>query len=316
LYIPREVKPGIFELELKEIPDVRTLDYVKRGIDSIIDKGFKGDGIGPARASALKGLRNQFVSAIDENVPAYAAARRKYAGDLEVKDALAMGMTNFNKLKHEEITKFMEGASEAEKEAFRTGAMRYLQDTIFDKPNAAGKILSSNKLNTKLQAMFDSPEEYALIKAAMEKEALFYSHASSALAGSRTTPKAEAIERVTAAPDTGPGNIIGPVIKFLVHGEEKVTPEVMGKMADMLSAGSPTEVAAVVKAIEKREKLQNAKRIASEAAVKGTIAGTSGGTALPLTDSSEVSAGDVILNELSDYYNSWKERGGGGGGER
>lgn len=308
LYVPREVKPGIFELELKEIPDVRTLDYIKRGIDSVIDKGFKGDGIGPARASALKGLRNQFVSAIDENVPAYAAARRKYAGDLEVKDALAMGMTNFNKLKHEEITKFMEGASEAEKEAFRTGAMRYLQDSIFDKPNAAGKILSSNKLNTKLQAMFDNPEEYALIKAAMEKEALFYSHASNALAGSRTTPKAESIERVTAAPDKGPGNIIGPVVKFLIHGEEKVTPEVMGKMAEMLSAGSPTEVAAVVKAIEKREKVQNVKRVATEAGVKGTIAGTSGGTALPVTDASEVSAGDVFLNELTDYYNSWKER--------
>lgn len=312
LYVPREIKPGIFELELKEIPDVRTLDYIKRGIDSIIDKGYKGEGMSSAQASALKGLRNQFVAAIDEKVPAYAAARKKYAGDLEVKEALEMGMKDFNKLKHEEITKFMTEASDAEKEAFRTGAMRQLQDTIFDKPNAAGKILSSNKLNSKLQAMFDSPEEYALVKAAMEKEALFYSHASNALAGSRTTPKAEAIERVTATPNAGPGNIIGPVVNFLIHGEEKVTPEVMGKMADMLAAGSPTEVAAVVKAIEKREKLQSAKRIASESAIKGTIAGTAGGTALPPTDSSEVSGGDIILNELNDYYNSWKERSSGG----
>lgn len=317
LYVPREVKPGIFELELKEIPDVRTLDYIKRGIDSVIDKGYKGEGMSSAQASALKGLRNQFVSAIDENVPAYAAARRKYAGDLEVKDALNMGMTNFNKLKQEEITKFMEGASDAEKEAFRTGAMRYLQDTIFDKPNAAGKILSSNKLNSKLQAMFDSPEEYALIKAAMEKEALFYSRASDALAGSRTTPKAEAIQRVEAAPSTGPGNIIGPIVKFLVHGEDKVSPEVLGKMADMLSMGTPTEVAAVVKAIEKREKVENAKRIAKESVVKGTIAGTSGGTTMPLTDSSEVSGGDIMLNEFMDYYDSWKQGGSKGeGGEK
>ena len=311
LYVPREVKPGIFEMELKDIPDVRTLDYVKRGLDAVIEKGYKGDGMSTAEAAALKKLRNQYVKAIDENVPAYAEARKSYAGDMEVKDALSMGMKDFNKLKNEEITKFMATASEAEKEAFRTGAMRYLQDTIFDKPNAAGKILSSNKFNTKLQAMFDRPEEYALIKAAMEKEALFYSRASNALAGSRTTPKAEAIERVTQSPDTGAGNIVSSVVKFLIHGEDKVSPEVMGKMADMLSAGSPTEVAAVVRAIEKREKAANVGRVVKESAVKGTIAGTSGGTATPIVDSPEVSGGDIILNELMDYYNSSKQSGGG-----
>jgi hypothetical protein len=211
----------------------------------------------------------------------------------------------------------MANASEAEKEAFRTGAMRYLQDTVFDKPNAAGKILSSNKFNTKLQAMFDKPEEYALIRAAMEKEALFYSRASNALAGSRTTPKAEAIERVTTSPNSGPGNIVTPIINFLIHGEDKVSPQVLGKMADMLSAGSPTEVAAVVKAIEKREKVANIQRTAKEAAIKGTIGGASGGTATPIVDNSEVSPGDIMVNELMDYYNSWKEGGkGGGGGER
>lgn len=316
VYVPKEVKPGIFEMELKEIPDVRTLDYIKRGIDSVIEKGYKGEGMSSAEANALKNLRKEFVNAIDENVPAYAAARAKYAGDLEVKDALTMGMKDFNKLKQEEITKFLSTASDAEKEAFRTGAMRYLQDTIFDKPNAAGTILRSDKMGNKLQAMFDTPEEYALIKAALEKEALFYSRAGDALAGSRTTPKAEAIQRVEAAPSTGPGNIVGSIIKFLVHGEDKVSPQVMGKMADMLSAGSPAEVAAVVKAIEKREKAENAKRIAGEVAVKGTIGGTTGGTATPMVDSSEVSAGDVMLNELMDYYNSWKQGSGSGGGER
>ncbi len=316
VYVPKEIKPGIFEMELKEIPDVRTLDYIKRGIDSVIEKGYKGEGMSSAEANALKNLRKEFVNAIDENVPAYAAARAKYAGDLEVKDALTMGMKDFNKLKQEEITKFLSTASDAEKQAFRTGAMRYLQDTIFDKPNAAGTILRSDKMGNKLQAMFDTPEEYALIKAALEKEALFYSRAGDALAGSRTTPKAEAIQRVEAAPSTGPGNIVGSIVKFLVHGEDKVSPQVMGKMADMLSAGSPTEVAAVVKAIEKREKAENAKRIAGEAVVKGTIGGTTGGTATPMVDSSEVSGGDIMLNELMDYYNSWKQGSGGGGGER
>jgi hypothetical protein len=88
-------------------------------------------------------------------------------------------------------------------------------------------------------------------------------------------------------------------------------------MADMLSMGTPTEVAAVVKAIEKRETVENAKRIAKESVVKGTIAGTSGGTTMPLTDSSEVSGGDIMLNEFMDYYDSWKQGGSKGeGGEK
>lgn len=304
VYYPKEVKPGIFELELREIPDVRTLDYIKRGLDSIIERGYKGEGMSSAQANALKDLRNQFVKAIDENVPEYAAARSKYAGDLEVRDALRMGMKDFNKLKEEEINSFMANASGAEKEAFRTGAMRYLQDTIFDKPNAAGKILSSNKFNNKLQALFDSPEEYALIKAAMEKEALFYSRASDALAGSRTTPKAEAIERVTnAQPQGGAGDLLGSISRFILHGEDKFSPQVLGKMADMLNTGGPEEVAAVVRAIEKREKQANIGRTAGEAVVKGTIGGTAGGTTTPEI-TSEASTGDILLNELIDYYNS------------
>jgi hypothetical protein len=306
MYMPKEIKPGIFELELKEIPDVRTLDYIKRGIDSVIEKGYKGEGMSSAEATALKGLRKEFVNAIDENVPAYAAARAKYAGDLEVKDALTMGMKDFNKLKQEEITKFMASASDAEKQAFRTGAIRNLQDTIFDRPNAAGAILRSDKLGSKLKAMFDQPEEYELIKAALEKEALFYSRAGEALSGSRTTPKAEAIKRIEAAPQSseGPGNIVSSTVRFLFQGEDKVSPEVLGKMADMLSKGTPSEVAAVVRAIEKQDAMRNAKRIASEAAVKGTISGTAGGTAMPIVDSSEVSAGDVMLNEIINRYNS------------
>jgi hypothetical protein len=97
----------------------------------------------------------------------------------------------------------------------------------------------------------------------------------------------------------------------LIHGEDRVSPEVLGKMATMLSSGSPNEVAAVVRAIEKREKAANVTRIAKEAAIKGTIGGASGGTATPGLDTSEVSPGDIIINELMDYYNSSRQSSGG-----
>ncbi len=96
-------------LELTKLPDVRTLDYIKRGIDASIDSGFRGQGMSTAEASALRDLRKEFVKAIDENVPAYSQARKTYAGDMEVIDAMRMGMKDFGKLDHEQVIKMVSG---------------------------------------------------------------------------------------------------------------------------------------------------------------------------------------------------------------
>lgn len=314
VYVPKEIKPGIFEMELKQAPDVRTLDYIKRGLDAVIEKGYKGEGMSTAQANALRKLRDQFVGAIDENVPAYAAARAKYKGDLEVREALNMGKTDFNKLDHEQIQQFMANASDAEKQAFRTGAVRYLQNTLFERPNAAGKIVNSEKMTNKLQAMFDTPEEYALVKAALEKEALLYQNASKALTGSRTAIKQEAKASLEKAPEDvaekvfGGTSLLGHVMSVL-KSDEKIPPQVVGRMADMLSAGSPREVAAVVKALEKREKLMDVQTKAAGTAAAGIVAGSSGAQATPGV-SPDVSGGDVLLNEISDMYDAWKQGSG------
>lgn len=310
VYVPKEVQPGIFELELKELPDVRTLDYIKRGLDAVIEKGYKGEGMSTAQANALRKLRDQYVAAIDENVPAYAAARAKYKGDLEVKEALNMGKTDFNRLDAEQISQFMTTASDAEKQAFRTGAIRHLQNNIFDRPNAAGKIVNSDKLSNKLQALFDSPEEYALVKAALEKEALLYQNASKALTGSRTAIKQEAKASLEKAPEEVADKIFGGTsllghVMSIFRGPEKIAPQVLGRMADMLSAGRPEEVAAVVKALEKREKMMNLQSKAGSTAAAGIVAGSSGAQATPEI-SPDVSGGDILLNEISDMYDAWK----------
>jgi hypothetical protein len=83
-----------------ELPDVRTLDYVKRGIDALIDKGYSGEGMSKAKASALRDLKKEYVNVIDDatkvnGTSAYADARRQYAGDIEVLNALRYGKEDF-----------------------------------------------------------------------------------------------------------------------------------------------------------------------------------------------------------------------------
>jgi hypothetical protein len=44
-------------IALSKLPDVRTLDYIKRGMDAVIDKGYRGEGMSSAEANSLKGLK-------------------------------------------------------------------------------------------------------------------------------------------------------------------------------------------------------------------------------------------------------------------
>lgn len=286
-------------------PDVRTLNYVKRGLDSIIDKGYRGEGMSSAEANGLKKVRNNFVAALDEEVPDYAVARQSYAGDMEIKDALKMGHDDFNKMEHEQISNFMQSASKGEKEAFKTGTMRHLQNTLLDRPNASGKIINSNKLKDKIRALVDSPQEFNLLHAALEKEALMYKHASNALSGSRTALREAQKQNLESVPNI-PNNLqIIPAVLQFVRGIG-TSPETMGKMAEMLSKGTPQEVAQVVKILENQQSKINLSGAIKQSGMEGALAGTSGGTTIPGI-SADVSGGDVLLNGAVDWWNKSKE---------
>ncbi|CAB4122551.1 hypothetical protein UFOVP37_27 [uncultured Caudovirales phage] len=274
-------------LELTKLPDVRTLDYIKRGIDATIDSGFKGQGMSTAEASALRSLRKEFVNAIDENVPAYKAARQSYAGDMEVIDAMRAGMNDFNKLDHEQVIKMVSGMGDAEKDAFRTGVARHLYSTVMDPStnfNAANRIINSPETVAKLQPLFDSPSQFRLFQTAMERESQLFHQANKILGGSQTAKRGAMRESL----DEGPG--VGDAISAAVTGggfgstlanitlkslrNKTITPQVADKLSDMLMAKDPSEVAAVVKFLEEHAAGQAPRAVRGTAAERGAVMGS------------------------------------------
>ena len=202
-------------LELTKLPDVRTLDYIKRGIDASIESGFRGQGMSTAEASALRGLRKEFVNAIDENVPAYRAARQEYAGDMEVIDAMRAGLSDFGKLDSEQVVKMVAGMGKAEKEAFRTGVARSLYGKVMDPStnfNAASRIINSPETVSKLQPLFDDPAHFRLFQTALEREAQLFQQANKILGGSQTAKRGAMREAL----DEGPG--VGEAVANAVTG--------------------------------------------------------------------------------------------------
>jgi hypothetical protein len=281
-----------------KIPDVRTLDYIKRGIDALIDKGYRGEGMGKAEANALKDLRKAYINVIDENVPEYAMARAKYAGDMEVLDALRLGRTDYlsPKTLPAEAKKLVDGMSDAERDALRVGVAQSVLSKIMDAPqqvNAAQRVIGAPATRKRLEALFKDPNEYQVFEAALTRESELFRNAQDIVRGSRTANKTEALKDLKAgngifdiageAVDIAagsPGSVVGRVLKYL-QARTSLDEKTAGEVAKMLKSGTPQEVDATLSRLESssakfiKDKNTSARRLKT---VSGTV-----GAAAPTT---------------------------------
>jgi len=268
--IPYEIVTKGGKPSINMLPDVRTLDYIKRGLDDLIRKGFDGTGMAPAQANSLKKLKNEFVNVLDEvtevdGVSAYANARKVYAGDMEVIEALDNGFKNFGKMAPEEVSKAFENMSEGEAQAFLTGASRNLLDKL-TKPsnnaNYAQRIIGSPDMRKKIQMLFPAAGEegLALYEAALLREAQLFKEIGRITGGSPTA------QREAGKAAIGEGSTAGDVMadavsttgltSALVQMVSKVIRQstlpatTQERMARMLMSDNPEDVAIVVQALE------------------------------------------------------------------
>lgn len=251
------------------IPDVRTLDYMKRGIDALIDKGYKGAGMSSAEATALRDLKKEFVKVIDANVPEYAAARAQYAGDIEVLDALRLGREKYltAKMLPEQARQLVGEMSVAERDALRAGVAQSALDKIMNAPqqvNAAQRVIGAPATRKRLEVLFDDPAEFKLFEAALEREADLFRNAQEVIRNSRTANKKEAIEDLKKTDKLldiageavdlstgGTGTVLGRVLRFMNKArglDEKTAAE----LADILKTKDVTEIDKIMSRLESR----------------------------------------------------------------
>jgi hypothetical protein len=251
------------------LPDVRTLDYIKRGIDDVIERGYDGEGISKAEADALKDLRKEFVKAIDETtvdpatgVSAYAVARADYAGDMEVLEAIRTARESFTRMPPEEIADFVQSASRAEVDAFRTGAFRNIYDKIMESSqnfNAAQRIVNSPQTMERLRPLFDSQAKFNLYKAALLRESQLFEQSNRILGGSQTARRTQAGKEFEAGPPVGEvvANTINSgfmnslsMLAGNLARSATITDEIASETARLLMSSDPAEVAAAVRLLE------------------------------------------------------------------
>lgn len=180
------------------VPDVRTLDYIKKGMSDEIDGLYKGtSSAGKQQATGLKELYKAFVKRVDEVVPEYKAARQVYAGDMEVRDALEAGR-NITKMVPAQVRKLMKGASAGELYALRTGAYEGFRKMVDDPTTNRnwGKIFSMpGKARDNLRAILPK-KEFDLLQTIFDREGEIFANSGSRMSNSLTTPRREAIDDI------------------------------------------------------------------------------------------------------------------------
>jgi hypothetical protein len=270
------------------VPDVRTLDYMKRALDAQINAGFSSpDAVARTSAASLRDMRDALRDRTKELVPEYRRAVDEYRGDVEVVNALRTGMNDFNRLNHEEVAKLFNSMNGPEREAFRTGAARNIYSTIMNPSgnfNSAQRLIGSPETRQKLEAMFDSPAQYSLFQAALEREAQLFQQSNRILAGSPTARRTQARERFDEGPDVGAaaaematggwGSSLANMAIRAFRGAA-VSDEIADRTARMLMSSDPAEVAAAVRVLENAS--ERAARV--ERRVSMGEAGVIGGTA-------------------------------------
>ena len=135
--------------------DLKTIDYIKRGIDDEINwSKTPASGLGKDEVNSLKKVRGEFMGVVDSQAPVeYKQARQAFGGPTQVFDAIENGRGFFD-VDARTLKKTYDGLNPAEQDGFAIGAYDAIRT----------KIQSGADGIDQIKRTFGSPEKRDQIK--------------------------------------------------------------------------------------------------------------------------------------------------------
>ncbi len=270
------------------IPQIRQWDYIMRGLGDVATKETKEiTGEITALGGAALRMRAEIANFIDEQVPAFARARRQYAGDLEVRDALNTARKEFLRVDPEDLARRWERMSVAEKEAYRAGALKNIRDSLFgtgDFTDATKRIGQSvQDRREALNIIIPEKASARLFQDYLEAEARIAARAQKVSAGSQTARRGELKKDLDSGADLSALGVAGDIANsrygnamqkvFNIITNSPVVPERrINAIGEMLRANKLDEVERLTASLEKFMEEQKKKQIRSRQIQEGVSA--------------------------------------------
>ena len=183
------------------MPDMRAWDRMKQGIDKIID--VETDAVTGRLSSKGRDLvimKNQLLGELDDINPTYAIARRVFAGDEAVQNAMRTG-EKFLGMKTRDVHQAVKNMSDSERESFLTGAVESIRERVGRARSGemgAFKFLETDNAMEKLRAVFPKGREgdraLAELNRNLRRERVLRETENALLRGSQTAPRQQAAE--------------------------------------------------------------------------------------------------------------------------
>jgi hypothetical protein len=260
-------------------PDLRTLDYIKRGLDDVlyVKKGPTG-GTGKQILGRLEEKRREFVDLIDEVGPlSYREARRAFAGPTEVRNAIDIGK-EFTKLDPRELKKQFDKLSPAEQEGFKVGVFDSIRTNIekgADGVDVLRRVWKSTEKQNQLRVLLGE-DAFSDLSNRLVREKVIRETDVGMMRGSQTQPRMllqrEFEGRDELIPQIAERGVTGATRNYLLRsmtGPGQPTAEQLART--LYSLDLPTQQAAI-------QRLQSLDEILTrEAARSAGVAGTAGG---------------------------------------
>ena len=232
------------------VPNMRSLDAVKRGLDAIID-----DARSPTtgmiqwteRLRAIDGLRAQWVRMLDDGNDTYRAARAAWAGPSSAMDAVTLGRKALT-TDRDMVARSAANTSEGNFPFLQLGFGRAVTDAASDPPRAGGfarRLTSDRQMAGRLEALIPDPEVRRTFLSGMRREAEMANveRAISPRAGSITQPLQAQAEDMGSTALEGAfkgarhGGMTGAaaaVLENLMNRGKGLNPKTMDRMAEYL----------------------------------------------------------------------------------
>lgn len=185
----------------------QTLDYVKRGLDDIIESHrdpVTGRLVLDEAGRAINGVRAGLLREVDKLNPAYGEARAAYAGPASAEEALQLGRKSLN-ASAEDIEAATGRMTDEQRQQFALGFRAAMADNIgraTDGANVAQRMLGTPRKRQALASVFGGEENFNRFLSTVGDERATNETYRSVMSGSQTA------ERMAADAQTSDGGLL------------------------------------------------------------------------------------------------------------
>lgn len=215
-----------FRNKLTGKTSIRQIDAIKQDMDDKIGTLYKAGKNNQGRA--LKDAKNMMLEQIDQVAPVYGQARNIFAGHKQVENALTLGKRILRD-DFDEMADLVENMSKAESEAFVTGAIKTVRDSMLKAKvgNNAARQFSAPLIQERMRNIFPDEQSFKTFMSQLDIEEMFQKTRGEVLKGSQTAARQTAEEALKEETGQGFSNYARNVIQDLIgRPREEMTKEI------------------------------------------------------------------------------------------